>query len=103
MPVTQVQEEPHWLIRLDGQINLTSATELKTLLLDWLASGKDLELDLERVEEIDIAILQLLWAAGREAAGKGAGMVGRLSEAAAMAARDAGFDRMPGLGSRSDW
>jgi hypothetical protein len=98
MPVTQMQQEPHWLIRLEGQVNLTSATELKTLLLDWLASGKDLELDLERVEETDIAILQLLWAAGHEAAGKAAGMVGRLSEAAAMAARDAGFNQTPGLG-----
>jgi len=98
MPVTQVQEEPHWQIRLEGQVNLASATELKTLLLDWLASGKDLALDLERVEEMDITILQLLWAAGREAAGRGAGMVGRLSEAAAMTARDAGFSPMPGLG-----
>jgi len=59
-------------------------------------SGGDLCLDLERVEEIDITVMQLLWVALREADGKGAKVMIRLSEAAGKAARDAGFKQFPG-------
>lgn len=96
MAITVDRLEKHWLIRLEGEFGVTSAPELKTLLLEWVASGRDLQMDLERAEEIDITLMQLLWAAGREAARAGAGMVSRVSEAAAMAARDAGFERFPG-------
>ena len=88
--------EPAWLICLEGQLNLTSAVEVKSRMLDWLASGKDLELDLRQVEEMDITVLQVLFSGGREAAARGVGLVTRMSEAAAKAARDAGFDPMPG-------
>ena len=74
----------------------TSAADLKSLLLEGLAAGKDLHLDLERVEEIDITIMQLLWAAGREAERTAARMIIRTSEAAGAAAREVGFDRFPG-------
>ena len=97
MPVELVQQEPAWLICLDGQISLTSAAELKALLLEWLATGKSLELDLRRVEEIDITIMQLLWAAARQAANIGVECVGRASDAVMTAARDSGFDQMPGF------
>jgi anti-anti-sigma regulatory factor len=96
MPVTLVQQEPHCQIRLDGRVTIASSAELKTLLLGWIATDKDLEVDLEEVEEIDLTVLQLLWAAEREAAEKGVGMLSRSSEAAALAARDTGFDRIPG-------
>jgi hypothetical protein len=41
--------------------------------------------------------LQLLWAAGREADRAGARIAIRLSDAAGTAAREAGFERFPGL------
>ena len=85
------------MIRLAGEFTLTSAAELKNLLLQGLASGNDLRLDLEQAEEIDITVMQLLWAAGREADRKGASLAIQMSDAAAMAARDAGFERFPGL------
>jgi anti-anti-sigma regulatory factor len=91
MPVTLQRHESHCLIRLEGQVTIASAAELKTLLLEWLAAGKDLELDLEGAEEIDITIMQLLWAAEREAARTGVGVVARASSAATIAVRDAGF------------
>ena len=96
MPVTMERQEDHALIRLEGECNVTSVAELKTILLEGLASGKDLRLDLERVEEIDITVMQLLWAAGRAAERMGAGVEIRVSEAAGRAARDAGFERFPG-------
>jgi len=97
MPVTLERNESRYLIRLEGQITVNSAAELKGLLLEWLAAGKDLELDLERAEEIDITILQLIWAAAREAARTGAKIVGRASSVAASAACDSGFAHMPGF------
>jgi anti-anti-sigma factor len=97
MSVALEQRERDWLIRLEGEITLATAMELKTLLLQWSAAGKDLALDLERVEEIDITILQLLFATGREVARTGARVTCRASSAVAVAVRDAGFDQAPGF------
>jgi anti-anti-sigma regulatory factor len=97
LAVTMEQQESQSVIRLAGEFTLTSAAELKNLLLQGLASGNDLRLDLEQAEEIDITVMQLLWAAGREADRKGASLAIQMSDAAAMAARDAGFERFPGL------
>ena len=96
MSVTMQRSETDLLIRLEDAVNVTSAEELKSLLLEGLVSGRDLHLDLERVEEIDVTVMQLLWAAGREADRKGTRMVTRVSEAAAAAAREVGFERFPG-------
>lgn len=82
---------------MEGQITLASAGELKPLLVEWLAAPKDLEIDLQRVQEMDITIMQLLWSAMREAAQKGAVMAVLASHPAAAAARDAGFAQLPGF------
>ena len=97
MSVTMERNESHLLIRLEGAVNLTSAAELKGLLIEGLASGSELVLDLESADEIDITVMQLLWAAGREAARTGARVEIRMSEAAGVAMRAAGFDCYPGL------
>ena len=97
MAVTMERQASQSLIRLEGELTVTSAAELKDRLLDGLTSGNDLLLDLERAEEIDITLLQLLWAAGREADRAGARIAIRLSDAAGTAAREAGFERFPGL------
>ena len=96
MPITREPQGAHSLLRLEGEVKLSSAKELQGLLLECQASGGDLQLDLERTGEIDITLLQLLVAAGREAARSGAGITAGVSQAAAAAAREAGFDRFPG-------
>jgi len=96
LPVTVDRSETPWIIRLDGEVTLASAPELKKSLMEWLASGNDLQLDLERVADIDVTLLQLLWAAGREALRSGATIASRVPESAGAMARDAGFDRFPG-------
>jgi hypothetical protein len=88
--------ETQWILRLDGDQNLTSALKLKGLLIEGLASGKDLQVDLEQVQEIDITVLQLLFAAGREASRESRGFVSRVPETVLSAARDAGFESFPG-------
>jgi anti-sigma B factor antagonist len=97
MSVTLEQRENGSLIRLEGTLTLASAGELKELLLQWLGSGENLELDLDRAEYLDITVMQLLQAAGREAARAGARIVTRSSDAVIIAMRDAGFVAMPGF------
>jgi len=87
--------ESCWLIRLEGDVGVTLAAELQTLLIEGIASGKELWLNLERAGRIDITVLQLVWAAARER-GNGPGIVQRLSDQADGIARDAGFPAFPG-------
>lgn len=96
MPLSVDQEGAGWRIRVEGEFSVACATELKSLLLEGLASTKELQVDLAGSEDIHITLLQLLFAAGRGAALQGKGMVSGVSEAAAMAARDAGFEHFPG-------
>ncbi|HUA20385.1 MAG TPA: STAS domain-containing protein [Bryobacteraceae bacterium] len=89
------RSESGWLVRVEGDLGVAQAAELHCLLLEGLASGKPLRLDLARAGRIDITILQLIWAAGREA-GNGSALVCGLSDLAASVARDAGFASFPG-------
>jgi hypothetical protein len=92
----QRQESPP-PIWVEGEFTVTSAAELKNLPIQRLAPGKELRLDLKRADGIDITLTQLLWAARREAERTRASVVIRLSDAARMAARNAGFEWFPGL------
>lgn len=100
MPLTVHRNETQWLLHFEGDFNMTLAAELKGVLLEGLASGKELRLDLERAGEIDITLLQLLWAAEREAVRAGFRLESRVSEMAAGLARDAGFEEFPGASAQ---
>jgi hypothetical protein len=91
------RQETCWVFRVEGDFNITASAELKGLLLEGLASGKELRLDLERAAEIDITLLQLVWSAEREAARVGSQFTSRVSETAARLARDAGLPCFPGI------
>jgi anti-anti-sigma factor len=97
MPVTLDQSEEQCLLRLEGEVDIASAAELKTLLLQALASGTELRVEVERATELDITALQLLWAAEREARGSGrqCTLAGRVSEELMAAASEAGFEKFP--------
>ncbi len=85
-------------IRLQEDPTVASAAALKQRLLEGLAGGGDVQLDLEVLEDMDVTLLQLLVAAGREAERSGTRIVTRMSPAAGAAARDAGFDSLRGVG-----
>jgi anti-anti-sigma factor len=53
------------LLRLDGELNIYRAAELKPLLLQALDSAPQLEIDLSGVTEIDTSGVQLLMLAKR--------------------------------------
>lgn len=54
-------------IRVSGAINIAGATDWKKCSVDALAGGAEIRLRLERGSEPDVTVLQLLWAAEREA------------------------------------
>jgi anti-anti-sigma regulatory factor len=95
MPLKLQRSESVYLIQMDGEITLAAAEDLKNLLIEWLGTGTDLELDLDNTDRIDIPILQLLWASAREASRSGVAIKTRMSAAAAKAARDSGFAELP--------
>lgn len=94
--MTLEQSEAVCVIRLEGGIDIASAAELKTLLLQALASGRELRADLEAATELDITAVQLLWAAEREAgrSGRKFTLAGRVLGAIRAAVRDAGLEKV---------
>lgn len=58
-------------LRIDGELNIYRAAELKELLLTPLYQGISLEVDLSAVSEVDTAGVQLLMLAKRTAKGQG--------------------------------
>ena len=95
--VTLAQVETTCLLRLEGEVNIFSASELKKALMEALETGKDLRLDLESATDLDATTLQLLWAAGHEAsqAGKRFGVVGPIPEYVLHTFNDAGMEMFP--------
>jgi anti-anti-sigma regulatory factor len=91
------QSEALYVIRRGGETNITSAAELKKLLLEALASGRELRVDLESATELEVTALQLLWAAEREARRSGLGftLAGPVPEEISVAVGDAGFRNFP--------
>ena len=101
VPMTLVQNEGWCLLRLEGEINIESAVELKRLLLEGLSGGQELRLDLERASGLDVTAWQLLWAGERAArtSGRGFAVQGQVPEVIVVAARETGFERCPGTGA----
>lgn len=90
--------ETRWILRLEDDCGLSSAAELKALLLEGLASGKSMEVDLGADVEIDITVLQLLWAARHAAERQKRELITQAPEQILNLARDAGFENFPGQG-----
>lgn len=71
MPSTLEESENTSLVRLEGAIDISSAAEMKSVLLNALASNKEVRLTLEGAIGMDISALQVLYAAKRDAAKAG--------------------------------
>jgi anti-anti-sigma regulatory factor len=91
------QNEGACVLRLEGDVNIASAAELKKLLVEGLTCDGELRVDLESVSDFDVTAWQLLWAAEREAlvSGKRLCLAGQLPEHIAVAVSGGGFDRFP--------
>jgi ABC-type transporter Mla MlaB component len=97
LPVIVEQSEELFVIRLEGDVNVSSVAELKAILVQGLACKKDLRIDLEQAKELDVTAMQLLWAASREAGilNRELTLRGKVPQEILMAIREAGFDAFP--------
>jgi ABC-type transporter Mla MlaB component len=91
------QSEGQCLIRLDGEVGIVCAGELKIVLLQALACAKDVLVDLQQATELDVTAMQLLWAAEREASKSGRRfyLAGQAPKELIAAVMEAGFERVP--------
>lgn len=71
MPVILEEGDTTSLVRLEGDVDIASAAEIKSILINALASKKAIVLSLENVTELDITALQLLYAAELDSANSG--------------------------------
>lgn len=87
-------------LRLGGDLAIESAADLQAQLLEALASGDPIQVELEAVTEVDISGLQLLTAAERAAQARGIAWIrgGALPASLRQAAEDAGWERIPFVG-----
>jgi hypothetical protein len=63
VPVTLDPGEEVSAVRLEGELGIGTARELKDLLVDALASGKRLRIELAGAPVFGVTVYQLLWAA----------------------------------------
>ena len=73
MPIDLEKSESLSLLRLQGSVDIESASELKQQLLDALGAGRDVSVCLADVTALDVTAVQLLWRAESEAARQGVG------------------------------
>jgi len=89
------------VLRLEGDIDIGYAAELKAALEEALAEGRKshnpLRLSLATATGCDVTALQLLWIAERElrAAGIAVAMEGSVPEALRATAHEAGMEKFP--------
>lgn len=96
MSLVLEERETQSEIRLEGAIDIACAAELKQILLQALASGKDLRVSLERAICLDVTAVQLFWAAGCEARRLGLGFTfaEKMPEEISSALTVAGFESL---------
>jgi hypothetical protein len=97
LPVTLDRDGAISTVRLDGDVDIGAALELKALFVDALASGRELRVRLDGASCLDIAIFQLIWVARREAvrAGLEFSIEGHVPEEIALAMAEAGLEALP--------
>jgi anti-anti-sigma regulatory factor len=95
VPVAIEQSAERSAVRLDGDVGISAALELKSALTEVLAVGQNLTVELAGVTTLDITTLQLLRAAQRAAANAGTAMLlsGPIPEAMELAMGLAGLER----------
>jgi anti-anti-sigma factor len=59
------------VVLLEGDIDISSSEELKSVFVEALSYMRDMELDITQALSLDITAIQLVWAASRKAAKQG--------------------------------
>jgi anti-anti-sigma regulatory factor len=81
------------VLRLEEEVDINFSVELKQALVEIIASGKELHLDLQSGPSLDVTAIQLLWSAKHEAELRGShfGIVGDVPDNVTSVLHDAGF------------
>jgi|SRR5579872_1135563 len=89
--------EASCVVRLEGDVGVASAAELKRLLIESISSRKELRLELACATDLDVTVLQLLWAARCEADRSGTrfSIAGDVPANLLSAVLEAGFANFP--------
>lgn len=97
MPVRFDRSGVPGIIRLEGNVDIECATELKGYLAEAVGAGAETRISLEELAGIDVTAIQLLWAAEREAKATGALLTLEepIPEGLRVVLRGAGFGRLP--------
>jgi anti-anti-sigma factor len=97
MPVTMERNESSDVVRLEGEVNIAFAAELKTMLTEALEVRQPVSIELHQATGIDVCIVQLLVAAVREwkQIGVRLELFGPLQDELSAAMMDAGFEELP--------
>ena len=95
MPIVKERNDAMKIVCLDGVVDISTAAELKEQLLEALAAGGGVCVDLNCVADVDVTWVQLIWAAQREAARAGVkfSFSGPVPERIAAALHAAGFEQ----------
>ncbi|UWZ82458.1 STAS domain-containing protein [Occallatibacter riparius] len=82
------------LIRLTGTIDIGMAAELKSMLMAGFENARSIRILFERVSDLDVTALALLWAARRKAEQKNVkfGFSGEIPKALRDAVEDLGME-----------
>jgi len=67
MSVTSSSSAELTVIRLDGEVDITVAAELKAALLEAVEHRREIRISIESASALDVTAFQLLWSAEREA------------------------------------
>jgi anti-anti-sigma factor len=94
MALTLEENETVTVVHLAGAIDISSAAELKAMLLQALKPGKDVQISLQSTTYLDVTAIELLWAVGREANGSGFrfGVTGQVPDGIASLLSEAGIE-----------
>ncbi len=94
MGITLERREDSTVIHLEGVVDIAWAAELKKLLLQAFAAGKEVRVAVDGATDLDVTAVQLLWAARRESKASGVrfALVGNAPESVTSALLHAGFE-----------
>ena len=85
------------VVVLEGTVDISSAAELKTALLQALDSGREVRIALDKASYLDLTAVQLLWAAEQQARRTGVAfrISGQIPDLVSTALAEAGFPSFP--------
>jgi len=102
VPVTLEQNEHETRIHLEGVVDISSAAELKGMLVEAMHvpetdASVRVRVSLENADELDVTAVQLLWAAARHAksAGVGFAIESQVPETVSAVLAQAGLGSLP--------